>query len=196
MKRGQVWIPSSEGGRMPARFEPVWAGSGEVPLYTVEYEEGHILYYGSGTGEVVMLGVPIIARVPVAVVGTTVHIDLDLHRRRELSMALRKISAAVGTPGGGGPGVSDVKTWPTLVEYLTTTTYPDGQPRVPSALVIVADSNGWRGCLSDKDNARSLWKTSDALEGLLLALEEAAASDDPSAWRQSAEAKWKGKKRS
>lgn len=111
-------------------------------------------------------------------------------------MALRKIVSQPGSAAVSGPGIEDRATWPTLVEYLTSTAYPDGQARQPSALVIVADANGWRGCLSDKDNLRSLWKTATTLEALLLLLEEAASSDDPTQWRQSAEGKFKGKKRS
>lgn len=167
-----------------------------MPLYTMEYAEADVLVFGSGRAEVVLLGVPIIARLPVDVVDGCPRLALPAASKRADVVALRKIVTAAGSPSSGGPGVEDAKSWPTLVEYLTCTAYPDGQPRVPSALVIVADSSGWRGCLSDKDNQRSLWKVSPTLEGLLLALEEAAAGDDPGQWRQSAEGKWKGKKRS
>lgn len=196
MKRGKVRIPTPQGGFRLGRFEPQWSAAGEVPLYTMEYAEADVLVYGSGTAEVVVLGVPILLRLPVEIVDACPRLSLPAATKRADVMALRKVVAAVGSPGGGGPGVSDAKSWPTLVEYLTMTSYPDGQPRVPSALVIVADSNGWKGCLSDKDNERSLWKTSDTLEGLLLSLEEAAATDDPSQWRQSSAGKFKGKKRS
>lgn len=192
----RVRIPTPQGGYRVGRFEPQWSAAGEIPLFTMEYAEADVLVYGSGRAEVIMLGVPILVRLPVAVVGDCPHLSLPAASKRADVVALRKIVGAVGTPAGGGPGVADAKTWPTLVEYLTATKYPDGEARVPSALVIVADSSGWRGCLSDKDNQRSLWKVADTLEGLLLALEEAAAGDDPGSWRQSAEGKWKGKKRS
>lgn len=192
----KVRIPTPQGGYRLARFEPHWSAAGEVPLYTIEFAEADALVYGSGRAEVVMLGVPIILRMPVEVNGDCPSLVLRTASKRADVMALRKIVGAVGSSVGGGPGVADAKTWPTLVEYLTATVYPDGSVRVPSALVVVADSSGWRGCLSDKDNQRCLWKVADTLEGLLLALEEAAASDDPGAWRQSSEGKWKGKKRS
>lgn len=110
-------------------------------------------------------------------------------------MALRKITAAAAGPSAAGPGLEDRGQWPHLVEYLTETRYPDGSPREPSSLIIVADGTGWRGCVSDKDNSRTLWKSATTVEALLLTLEEALASDDPSVWRQSAAAKWKGKKK-
>jgi hypothetical protein len=82
-----------------------------------------------------------------------------------------------------GPGAEDVASWPVLWEYLTATSYPDGTPRETASIIIVADAGGWRGCLSDKDNGRTMWKTAASVEGLLLMLEEGAASDDPGAWR-------------
>lgn len=191
-----VYIPSPHGGVQLVRWGATWGEWSEVPLFTRKFGEGELLVYGSGRAEVVLLGVPIIARLPVVARGKYLFLGLPAGSKRADLMALRKIVGAVGSSNGGGPGVADAKTWPTLVEYLTATVYPDGSVRVPSALVVVADSSGWRGCLSDKDNQRCLWKVADTLEGLLLALEEAAASDDPGAWRQSSEGKWKGKKRS
>lgn len=196
MKTRRVHIPTVQGGWELVRWEPRWSAACEIPLFTMVYQEGTIEVYGSGTCVVTLQDLPITMRVPAAATDTRIQWFLPGGQQKGWSMALRKIVAQAGSAGSGGPGVSDAKTWPTLVEYLTVTSYPDGQPRVPSALVIVADSNGWKGCLSDKDNQRSMWKSSDTLEGLLLALEEGAASEDPSAWRQSAEAKWKGKKRS
>lgn len=110
-------------------------------------------------------------------------------------MALRKITTPAGTAPGGGPGASDATTFPALWEHLTATQYPDGSVRETSSIIIVADHQGWRGCLSDKDNGRTMWKTASSVEELLLTLEEGAASDDPTAWRQSAGSKFKGKKR-
>lgn len=191
----KVWLPSGKGGRVWMSWVPKWSAEGEVPICTVEFAEADVRWFASGTVEVVMLELPIKVRMPVAFLADRPIYGVSIVARRELVMALKKITQGPGSPGSGGPGVADAKSWPTLVEYLTTTVYPDGQARVPSSMVILADANGWKGCLSDKDNGRSLWRTSETLEGLLLSLEEAAASDDPSHWRQSAEAKFKGKKR-
>jgi len=192
----KVKIPSGKGGSVWVPWVPNWSLDMEVPICVIEWAEANVRWFGSGVVEVVLLELPIVVRMPVALVADRPSWGVPLVIRRELVMGLRKITQAAGAAGSGGPGVADAKTWPTLIEYLTTTKYPDGQDRVPSSLVVLADSHGWKGCLSDKDNGRSLWKTADTLEGLLLALEEAAMSDDPSHWRQSADAKWKGKKRS
>lgn len=190
-----VYLRQRNGYLGPVVWSPRWGEGGEVPVHVVEYAEASLRLFASGTAELVMLEMPITVRMPVTVGSSGSRLLFPQGCWREALMALRKITPSAGSPNGGGPGVEDAKTWPTLVEYLTVTAYPDGQPRVPSALVVVADASGWRGCLSDKDNARSLWKVSSTLEGLLLALEEAAASDDPGQWRQSAEGKWKGRKR-
>lgn len=110
-------------------------------------------------------------------------------------MALKKIAKGDGQSSNAGPGAEDALSWPNLWEHLSMHVYPDGSPRQTSSVIIVADNSGWRGCLSDKDNDRTLWRTASTVEGLLLALEEAAASDDPSVWRQAGASKWKGKKR-
>ena len=108
-------------------------------------------------------------------------------------MAVRKLNAAAQGPVACGPGLADANAWPCILEYLVTDKYPDGEKRETSALVIVADGSGWRGCVSDKDNNRTLWRTAATVEGLLLELETALAADDPAAWRQAGG--FKGRKR-
>jgi hypothetical protein len=117
-------------------------------------------------------------------------------RLKEVSMLRKVVSASQPAAASGGPGVADAASWPCLLEYLTATVYPDGQARETSAVIIVCDAAGWRGCVSDKDNGRTLWRAATTLEGLLLSLEEALATDDPAAWRQAAGKALKGKKRS
>ena len=195
MKRGQVKVPTAQGGYRWAKWGAVWGGVGEVPLYTIQYAEADLAVYGSGTAELVMMEMPIVVRMPVAVVGGRTRLTLPAGHWRDLLVALKKITTAPGSAPGGGPGATDATSWPALWEHLTATTYPDGSVRVTSSIIIVADHQGWRGCLSDKDNERTMWKTSDTVEGLLLLLEEGAASDDPTAWRQSTGGKFKGRKR-
>jgi len=153
-------------------------------------------WYGSGLVEVVVRSVPIILRLTAVVVSGAIRWSLAAEARREAAMALRKIVAEASAPGVPGPGVQDAAQWPNLVEHLTLDKYPDGSARKLSCVVVVAGPAGWQGCLSDKDNDRVMWKTASTLEGLLLTLEEGAALDDPSTWRQAAGAKFKGKKRS
>lgn len=99
-------------------------------------------------------------------------------------MALRKVQKVAQGHGVESTHTpDDLEEFPTLWEHLSCLQYPDGSKRETSCLVIVAEGGTWKGCLSDKDNERSLWRTSDSLLGLLIALEQAATLDDPREWR-------------
>lgn len=174
---------------------PSWGPSGELPVLTRAYHDGELRWYGSGMAVADVRELPITIRMPYVRSRDRVLWLCGSERRQEMTMALRKVVGASQAGGPQGPGVADAGAWPHLLEYLQSTKYPDGSAREPSCLIIVAESGGWRGCVSDKDNSRTLWKTADTVEGLLLALEQALAEDDPSAWRQSGGAKWKGKKK-
>lgn len=193
-----VTIPFRQGNRVQVQVEwrPKWGPAGELPVSVHEYSEGRIEVFATGMFQVVLTVLPIIVRIAVRAVGRHLRLAVCDAVRREMAMALRRISTAPGSSPVSGPGASDAGSWPNLWEYLTAEVYPDGSARQKSSMVIVAGPQGWQGCLSDKDNGRVMWKTSDTVEGLLLALEEGAASDDPSAWRQATSDKFKGKKRS
>lgn len=181
----KLWVPT--GRERPCQvlidFTPLYTWSGEQPVHVQTFGEGEMSLYGSGQVEVRLGVLPIVVRMPVRVVGGRIRWSVAAESRRELSMALRKVITPAGGPAASGPGAEDVTSWPNLWEHLTATQYPDGTARETSSIIIVADVSGWRGCLSDKDNGRTMWKTASSVEGLLLALEEGAAADDPSAWR-------------
>lgn len=159
-----------------------------------KYVNATVQFFGSGTVEVRMLEVSIILRLPWVRRCVTQGRMVDPKLSREGLMALRKITPSERPIQAPGAGLADAAVFPHLVEYLTATTYPDGSARQASSVVIVADSGGWRGCVSDKDNERTLWRTSTTAEGLLLELEEALATDDPTAWRHQSK-EWKKKKK-
>lgn len=123
-------------------------------------------------------------RRPVVRLGSLTH--------EEAVMALRKIERVAGggaTTPGGAP--ADAEHYPTLWEHLSCSRFEDGSPRELSTMVIVGGMAEWRGCLSDKANQRVCWKTASTLEGLLFALENAAANEEPRDWRAAAEQKQK-----
>lgn len=180
----KLWVSNDRGGRVPVTWAPSWSPQGERPVHEQVFTEGRMLYFASGLVEVVLSVLPIIVRLTCGVAGGRFRWHVAEALRRELVVALRKITQQPGSPAQSGPGASDAEQWPNLWEHLTATTYPDGSPRQTSAVIVVADASGWRGCVSDKDNGRTLWRTADSVEGLLLALEEALAADDPTAWRQ------------
>lgn len=175
-------------------WRPIWDRRDEVAVCTLFYAEGRMDIFGTGTVQVVMRVLPIVVRMAFRVVAGRFRWALATAVRRELAMALRKIVAQVGPNVSTGPGAADAASWPNLWQYLSQEAYDDGTPRQKTTLVIVANQSGWQGCLSDKDNSRVMWKTSETVEGLLLALEEGAALDDPQAWRAATPEKWKKKK--
>jgi hypothetical protein len=99
-------------------------------------------------------------------------------------MALRKIErAAGGSSNQIGPNPEDAEHYPALWEHLSATRWPDGSPRETSSIVIVGGSGEWKGCVSDKANARVCWKACATVEGLLLALSLACEVEEPRDWR-------------
>lgn len=104
---------------------------------------------------------------------------------------LKKLKPVAEDSAGQMSQAQDVSSWPGLWEHLTATKYPDGSKRETSSIVVVAGEGGWRGCVSDRDNSRTMWKTADTLEGLLLALEQGVQEDDDRSWRRNV---WGGKK--
>lgn len=193
-----VWLPTTEGPQVMrlVSFRPDWGGEGERPIHEQSYKDGSMKWYGTGTAIAEATDLPIVVKVPFHLLRGRVVWAVPRTVRVEMVTMLKKLTQAATAGPPAGPGVEDAAAFPTLLEYLTALKYPTGEPREPACLIIVADAAGWRGCVSDKDNNRTLWKTSSSVEGLLLTIEQALAEDDPSAWRQAAAAKWKGKKRS
>lgn len=177
-------------------MSPRYGAVGEEPVHVQEFSDGWQRYYGSRLLEVEVAVLPIKVRLPYTIEREGGQHKVRHPKLREVLMALKKVTTPAASAAASGPGVEDRAAFPLLLEYLAETKYPDGTAREPSALIIVADVSGWRGCVSDKDNGRTLWKTATTVEGLLLALEEALAVDDPSLWRAASATKFKGKKRS
>lgn len=193
----RLWMPT--GVDLPAfrlvHVQPDWGPEGERPVHEQVFTEGVLRWYGTGTAVAELTGMPITLRMPFNLIRGRLAWCVPKAAREECVMALRKVQQASSQPGASGPGVEDAAAFPMLLEYLTATRYPTGEPREPACLIVVADASGWRGCVSDKDNQRTMWKTATTVEGLLLTIEQALQEDDPGAWRQAASAKkWKGKR--
>lgn len=186
----------SEGERNPRKWRTLYKGDAETHCHASYWAEGAWLWYGSGRTEVVLSELPIVLRMRWQWTGRRILLNMSVQARREASMAIQRIARPAAGQAASGPGLADQSDWPHLIEYLTSVVYADGTARQPSTLIVVADGNGWRGCVADKDNDRTLWKAAGSVLDLLTLLEQALAEDDPAAWRQAAGAKWKGKKRS
>jgi hypothetical protein len=72
--------------------------------------------------------------------------------------------------------------YPTLAAYLVETAYEDRAPRTTSTLLIFCENGILRMCVNDRDNNRSVFFTSECVEGLLMAAENALCSQTAD-WR-------------
>ena len=112
--------------------------------------------------------------------------------REEYGMSYLRNPAASAPGDGDDPGavLADwASRFPACLEYMTARKTPDGRPREVATLMLVADEDGLKGCLNDRQTGHQLWVTSDTVDGLIAALEAALTSPRPN-WRRS---KWAGK---
>ena len=75
--------------------------------------------------------------------------------------------------GGSGPAAPGAfgKQYPSLWEYLTTVSWPDGTARRTSTLLLFSDAGCVKLCLNDRDAELSTWMTGRDPEEALEALE-------------------------
>lgn len=81
------------------------------------------------------------------------------------------------------------KSFPMMIEYLTTTRWEDGTPRERSTVNFFIEDGTLKACCNDRDLMRSLYVSAESWDALWEAL-EAAMADDAADWRA-----WKGKKK-
>jgi len=98
----------------------------------------------------------------------------------------RPPTAGVPVMGGGDTPMPHplAERAPVLGHFLCSESWPDGEARQRSSLVIFCEDGAWKVCLSDKDSCTSLWAGSKCFDDLLEAL-EARLTDDRVDWRKS-----------
>lgn len=72
--------------------------------------------------------------------------------------------------------------YPTLLEFLTQSTWEDGSSRPPGTLLLFTDGCMWKICLKDKTGPRVCFASSTELDLLFLTVEE-GLKDDSLDWR-------------
>jgi len=86
-----------------------------------------------------------------------------------------------GSIGGTFQISSVTGTWlapfPTLWEFLTLSTWPDGSRRDLGTILLFVDGSSLKACLKDKNGPRTCFLTGPDPDTLLLALEEGLAKD-------------------
>lgn len=103
-----------------------------------------------------------------------------------ITMFQKPVSSS--TPGGAtGVNAADCpmlkKRCPTVLQYLTSLAWPDGQPRDVGSLVVFARDGLWSVALGDKETDLQLWGGGDTLEAALIALESNLKLPRPD-WRK------------
>lgn len=70
-----------------------------------------------------------------------------------------------------------LRSYPTLAAFLTDTQYDDRSPRTTATILIFCENGILRLCLNDRDNNRSVFFTSETVEGCLICAENALCSN-------------------
>jgi len=182
--------------RIPVRRidRPLFRGREEVPVLEFKFEDHDGRWFGSGRVIFDSLTMPLTINLPWQPASGQWGYLITLPEWRLNFMALRKITSDFDTRVARGATVPEAGAWPQLLEHLVLDKYPDGTARQTSSLVVLCDGSQWRVCLSDKDNARVMWKTGTTVTEALDSIELALLEDDPSHWRRSAEASGKRRK--
>lgn len=98
---------------------------------------------------------------------------------------LNKLDAAAkGSPAPLAALSGAFSVTPAVVEYLTAVCYPDGSNRERSTISVFIEDGVVKVCLSDRDQARTLWRSGVSVEDALMALESCVV-DGTADWRRS-----------
>jgi hypothetical protein len=186
MSRGSK---SRKGGRTRVSFRPKYNGREEVPVLKILWAEADGRGYGSGKMVIDILTSPIRLILPWNPAGGRWEWLQSLKCRKDCAMALRKIDQSFDAAKAQSTTVADAGSYPQIIEHLACAVYPDGSKRQTSSLVVLCDGQGWRVCLSDRDNGRVMWKAGPTLSEALEAIELALLGDDPADWRRAADTK-------
>jgi len=66
--------------------------------------------------------------------------------------------------------------FPALCEFVSLTTWEDGQQRQTGTVLLLTDSGSWKVWLHDRELGQGLFVTGPDVDGVLLAAEEALES--------------------
>src|SRR5262252_32539 len=100
------------------------------------------------------------------------------HVNREVVMMLEKNGKKHVQDDGcePAPDPEAMGRWPTLWLWLTQTTWPNGDQRKTSTIVLFSQDGMVKGMVRDKEDDTCLWMTARTLFGCLDALEEGLCS--------------------
>lgn len=99
-----------------------------------------------------------------------------------MALARRKAAAAAQEAGTAAHGADVAPMWPTLVEFLTLLTWPEGEKRKTGTVMVLAEGGVWKAWVHDRDGARSGWVSAGSLYDLVNVLED-GLKEDTLTWR-------------
>ena len=105
---------------------------------------------------------------------------------------MKKPDAAKPVAGAAGLVKDDhaMKTYPTVIQFLSDVTWDDGSARTPGSLTLFIEDGIWKACLNDRDASASLYVSGDNVTACLKSLENRLAGTVTAEWRA-----WKKKKK-
>jgi len=93
------------------------------------------------------------------------------------------------------PDVEARERFPTLLEFMESTSYADGQRREKSTVTLFVQGEECRASLGDHDNSRSCFASAGTFLEALEALEAVLSTGSASwRWKDPDDGKWKRKK--
>jgi len=101
-------------------------------------------------------------------------IYFELRSRSNDEMGIKRPDPVAGDARAVGLGKStdDWILYPTLMEYLTASSYEDGSARRPATLTVFCDQGQVKASVNDRDLDRVAFCTAETIEGLLVLLED------------------------
>lgn len=109
-------------------------------------------------------------------------------RKGDIVSFVQKRTAPVGPAASGagqlGATCAVLGSMPAVLEYLTLAKFEDGSPRELSNLLFFVEDGRIKGCLNDRANECSLWRSGEDLLDVLKAMDEALQSGTAD-WRAS-----------
>lgn len=100
-------------------------------------------------------------------------------------MALQRLSRGSGPESGSGKKPESCalsKSYPTVCEFLSSVTWPDGSPRVTGTITLLCELGTLKAALNDRDASASAFVSANSFTTLLKAI-EAGLSDGSLDWR-------------
>lgn len=98
-------------------------------------------------------------------------------------MAVHRVTKGSSLGGGGVVDAGEHGVlFPSVVDFLTLSAWPDGAVRQPGTVMILWEMGWWKAWIHDRSQCRSAWVSGPTPEALFAAVEKLLESDQGD-WR-------------